>query len=152
MSFSEIELDLKSKGYKKSKLRIAILEILNTSAQPQSALEILTKASIKFKEIESQSRYSNLNKTSIYRQLEILEKENIIIEIDLSEGKKRYEIKPKNSHHHHLICIKCTKIECYSIHEDLLEIETEINTKMGFKVEKHHLEFFGKCKNCQSKI
>ena len=151
MSFSEIELSLKTKGYKKSKLRLEILEILHSSAKPKSALEILSEATAKFKDTP-QSRYSSLNKTSIYRQLEILEKENIINEIDLSEGKKRYELKPKNGHHHHLICIKCTKIECYSVHQDLLEIETEINQKMGFKVEKHHLEFFGKCKNCQSLI
>lgn len=152
MLFSEIEIDLKNKGYKKSDLRLKILEVLKLKSV-LDVPQILSLVTIKLKKVNPdvtiKSRYSNINKTSIYRQLEVLRNENIINEIDIGDGKKRYEIKPEKGHHHHLVCLKCNKIECYSIKKDLIEIENEINTQMKFKVQKHLLEFFGECENCQ---
>jgi len=91
-----------------------------------------------------------VNKTTVYRQLDSLQKNGIIQEIDLGEGKKRYEITSR--HHHHLLCSRCKKIECIEFHENLDPQLSEISKSTKFKVTGHILEFLGICEQCQQKI
>jgi Fe2+ or Zn2+ uptake regulation protein len=90
-----------------------------------------------------------VNKTTVYRQLDFLVESEIIQELDFGEGKKRYEL--AKSHHHHLLCTSCDKIECIAFAEDLHSQEAEILKTTHFKVTGHMLEFFGICKKCQNK-
>ena len=90
------------------------------------------------------------NKTTVYRQLEKMLVANKIQEFDLGEGKKRYEQKDK--HHHHLICNKCHKIECFEIDKHLQAQEQDILKTNGFTVTSHMLEFFGICQKCNEEI
>jgi len=88
-----------------------------------------------------------VNKTTIYRQLDYLQKNKIIQEIDLGEGKKRYEI--ISAHHHHLRCTNCNKIECIEFKENFNPQLAEISKLSNFKVTGHELEFTGLCSLCQ---
>lgn len=88
-----------------------------------------------------------VNKTTVYRNLNTLLAENKITELDFGEGKKRYEL--NKSHHHHLICNICKKIECFEIKQDLHAQEVDILNNTGFRITSHMLEFFGICKGCQ---
>lgn len=87
-----------------------------------------------------------VNKTTVYRQLEKLIKENIVTEVELGEGKKRYELKSLG-HHHHLVCDDCGKLEDVSFNEDILL--KEVNKKSKFLIKSHNLEFFGLCVECR---
>ncbi len=86
-----------------------------------------------------------VNKTTVYRQVEKLLAEGILIEVELGDGKKRYELKSL-VHHHHLVCKKCGSLEDISLDERI--ILDEVSKKSNFKVEDHSLEFFGICVNC----
>lgn len=86
-----------------------------------------------------------VNKTTVYRQIEKLLAEDMIIEVELGDGKKRYELKSL-VHHHHLVCKKCGKLEDIRLDERV--ILAEVSKKSKFKVEDHSLEFFGICVNC----
>jgi Fe2+ or Zn2+ uptake regulation protein len=134
----ELVGSLKSKGLRKTKLRILLLEILLKSAEPLSA-ENLIEATIK--------KGVKTNKTSVYRQLLILKREKIIREVRLGENRKRYEIFPEN-HHHHLVCVDCGHIEDVDAEKDLCYLEKKIAQEKKFKVENHSLEFFGLCAKC----
>ena len=87
----------------------------------------------------------DVNKTTVYRQLEKYIAEGKILEVELGDGKKRYEIKSLD-HHHHLICNNCGKLE--DIEFDESQIMQQIVSKTEFKIEKHNLEFFGLCSKC----
>lgn len=114
-------------------------EVLNTlSKHPKTAQEI-------YKELKENG--STIDLASVYRTLDLFVKINIIQEIDLGEGKKRYELIEKNHHHHHLVCNKCGAIEDIEMKEDALI--KEVCKKSKFKVQKHKLEFFGLCEKCQ---
>lgn len=91
-------------------------------------------------------RKLGVNKTTVYRQIDKLIKEGQIIEVDFGEGKKRYELKSM-SHHHHLICQKCAKLEDVVFEEKDIFSKIEKNTR--FKIVSHNLEFFGYCAKCQ---
>lgn len=87
-----------------------------------------------------------VNKTTVYRQIEKLVSSDILIEVELGDGKKRYELKSLE-HHHHLVCKKCGKLEDIRLNEDF--ILKEVSNKTKFKIETHNLEFFGLCNNCK---
>ncbi len=86
-----------------------------------------------------------VNKTTVYRQIDKLLQENKIIEVELGDGKKRYELKDLK-HHHHLVCKKCGNIDDIEIDEKM--ILGSLSKKTSFKIESHSLEFFGTCVNC----
>jgi Fe2+ or Zn2+ uptake regulation protein len=138
---SALQDQLKGKGYRKSSFRENILTYLLKSSSPLSAKEILDS-------LEADNLFPN--KTTVYREIEKLLKERLILEIDLLDGKKRYEIYRTNDHHHHAVCTSCGKVECIDMANDLDAIENQITSKTKFRVESHVLEFFGTCAQCQT--
>lgn len=139
---SSLLANLRDKGERITHVRKAIIEILSTATRPLSVQELL--ASLKKKQL-------NVNKTTVYRQLELLLFHSIIREIRFQDRSARYELSLGDDHHHHLVCIKCHKTEDVSFEEDLERQEKVILQKKKFKVLQHSLEFFGLCASCQKK-
>lgn len=131
---------LKQKGSRITKVRKALIEILAATKTPLSVPELLPL-------LETQDL--PVNKTTVYRELDFLLEEKVVIELDLLDGAKRYEILHPDHHHHHLVCTDCGAIECVEMHHDLDEIESRIASSHKFKVTSHLLEFFGLCSKCQ---
>ncbi len=130
--------DLKSQGYKQTKVRQALIEILLENNSPLSIADILEELS---------KKGLTPNKTTVYREITFLKDIERVVEVDFGEGKKMYEI--KTSHHHHIVCINCKKVEDFPMEEDLDQTEKKILQKMGYKPVGHSLEFFGLCTDCQ---
>ncbi|MEK9166808.1 MAG: Fur family transcriptional regulator [Patescibacteria group bacterium] len=126
--------DLKAKGFRITKARAAILDLLEKSNAPVSADEIVASLGV--------------NKSTVYRELDFLESQDLITDIRLDNAKNMYESKSKN-HHHHLYCIKCKKIEEVDMDNDLDIFEKKLEKDTKFKIKKHSLEFFGTCLTCQ---
>jgi Fur family transcriptional regulator, ferric uptake regulator len=108
-----------------------LLNLLEKSHDPISVPDILSKISA--------------NKTTIYRELQEFLSDGLISEVDFGDGKKRYEL--TRDHHHHLVCKDCGKVEDIKIDEK--KILENINNQSNFLIEKHSMEFFGKCLKCQ---
>ncbi|MDX1917620.1 MAG: Fur family transcriptional regulator [Candidatus Caenarcaniphilales bacterium] len=141
MMVEKILTKLKQKGYRRSKLREAVISVLQKSQSPLSVTDLIEALS---------QRDLIRNKTSIYRELETLLQEKVIHELDLMDGKKRYEILPEGEdHHHHLICRLCGSIQCFDLADDLRSLEKQIHEQKKFLVQSHVLEFFGRCESCQ---
>lgn len=115
---------------KNTRIRQELLHLLASSKQPLSVPQLIKNISA--------------NKTSLYRQLESLQKNKLVLETDFGDGKKHYELSSLG-HHHHLICNSCGHIEDICFSEKLLLSQI----KSPFKIQTHHLEFFGLCANCQ---
>jgi Fur family ferric uptake transcriptional regulator len=129
---------LKSDGCRITSLRKNILIFMLDNKIPLSSLDV-----------QKHFLKNNIpaNKTTIYRELEFLNKKNIISEIIFLDGIKRYEIILK--HHHHIVCVNCNKIEDVVLKKDLADQEKIITKSKKFKIINHSLEFFGICKKCQ---
>ena len=130
--------DLSSKKLRITKLRKFLLQILLKNKEPLSVEDLISSLS---------KHKINVHKTSVYRQLDVLKKVEIIREIQFGENKKRYEIFSDN-HHHHLVCNDCGKIEDIESDKDLGILERKIVKEKKFKVTSHLLEFFGLCAKC----
>ncbi len=110
-----------------------ILKILNASTTPSS-----------FDFISSKLSLLNIkpNKTTIYRNLEKLEKSGVIKKVILSDQKQFWEINQKNTQHYHLVCNSCESIECKPFNF-IFSFDLP-----GFTVQKKELNLFGICQNC----
>lgn len=133
---------LKESGERITPIRTALLDILSKIHEPRSPQELLAALA---------KRGFKANKTTVYRQLEVLRYYNIIQEVNFADRTKRYELVSEAGHHHHLVCLDCGRVEDVTFPTDLEKQEQEIWRKNKFKVLQHSLEFFGLCKNCQAK-
>lgn len=109
-----------------------ILSLIQESASPVDVYTLCSKVAV--------------NKTTIYRNIDSLIESGDIVEVDLLDGKKRYESSAL-SHHHHLVCEKCKKIQDVDFYEE--SILTQIEASTGFLLLKHNTEFFGLCASCK---
>jgi Fe2+ or Zn2+ uptake regulation protein len=134
----QILADLKASGVRLTPIRQFMIDLLVTSGAPLSAPEILD--TLHQKKITA-------NKTTIYRELEFLVNKKIAEEVWLGSAPLRYEI--KESHHHHLVCVKCRRVTDIEFESHLTEQEKTIYKTKKFKVLNHALEFFGLCNKCQ---
>ena len=127
---------LKEKGIRVTAGRISILNIISASNKGLSAEVIYT---------ECKKQNNNLNLSTIYRTLEILEEKDVIKKINI-DGPAIYVLKKEN-HKHTLecdVCHKCVEIPC-----PMEEIEEAIKARVGFSLTKHKLELNGICDECK---
>ncbi len=130
--------DLKSRGHSLTKARKALVELLDVSQKPLSAMDLVA---VLFE------RGLKVNKTTVYRELKFLVEQGLICEIDLGEGNKRYEAVP-TSHHHHIVCQQCNAVTCLDMEDELHLMEQQITDRTGFVIAGHDLKFFGLCPTC----
>jgi Fe2+ or Zn2+ uptake regulation protein len=116
---------IKQSGLRMTPARTGIIKLFILSKNPITAVEMQANIQV--------------NKTTVYRELNVLLEHGYISEVDFGDGIKRYELSALG-HHHHLICTKCRSIADIELDHDF--------TKEQFTVLKHNLEFFGVCRNC----
>ena len=124
---------LKTKKKRVTPARTKIINILCSTPSPITAETLVKKV--------------HINKTTAYRELEFLLKNEFIQEVDFGDGTKRYELK-ELKHHHHLVCLRCKSVQDISFDENLEKEENKIRKNLKFQVLRHDLEFFGYCNNC----
>jgi Fe2+ or Zn2+ uptake regulation protein len=125
-------------GGRLTKIKKAIIDILSENHCLLAKVELVEK--LKTKKI-------NPDRSTIYRELQALTKNNIIIKNTLA-GIDYYEI--PQDHHHHLVCINCNSISKIKIGNHLERQEKQIAKKNKFNVVNHSLEFYGYCHKCQA--
>lgn len=90
---------------------------------------------------EINKKIKTIDKVSIYRTLDLFQKEKIITPVINLEGEQFYEKNNDTDHHHHIICTACHKTECIDCTEPKIK-----TTK--FKNLNHSLIFTGLCQTC----
>lgn len=131
---------LKQHGYKLTRQRRAVLNILAHSH------DHLTPASI-YEKVHQD--YPEIGFTTIYRTLEILSRLNLICELHAGGSCHSYTIGTME-HHHHLICSNCGTVIGFTDCK-LGDVERTLSRQTGFKINDHLLEFVGLCQSCQKR-
>lgn len=119
---------------RETNVRKQIKELLTHCEKPLSVPEI--------------NEHIRVNKTTLYRQIISMVEEGLLSQFDFGDGTMRYE-STTNGHHHHIVCLKCKKIEGIELGDDFTKEEQYILAKNHFMVTSHALEFFGICESCQ---
>lgn len=120
-----------------TKIKKAIIAVLSEKHCLLTKTELVEKLT---------ARKINPDRSTIYRELLFLEKNNIVVKNTIL-GAGYFEI-PKN-HHHHLICINCNSIGYVEMSNHLKKHEKQIAKQNKFNIINHSLEFYGYCRKCQ---
>lgn len=131
-----IESFLSEQSYRVTKVRLHVFSRLQQASQPLSTSQLVEQS-------------SQINKTSVYRTIEIFLALGIITSIPHG-WKQRYELsEPFKPHHHHLHCTRCGQLS--AIHSAQLEsLIKDISDEQDFIATRHHFEISGLCNDCQS--
>jgi len=90
--------------------------------------------------------------STIYRTVKLMARMGILRELELAEGHKHYELnQPYPYHHHHLICVKCSKtIEFKS--DSILKVGSKTAQKEGYHLLDCQLSIHAICPQCQRSL
>ncbi|GMK37995.1 zinc-specific metallo-regulatory protein [Paenibacillus sp. CCS19] len=88
--------------------------------------------------------YSGLSFDTVYRNLRIMEELGVLEQVMFEEGVRFKLHCREHDHHHHLICLQCSKT--YPIKHCPMDA-TDVPD--NFQVVKHKFEVFGYCKDCR---
>ena len=138
MQPTEFLKNLKQTGYRRTPQREMILQAICESDGHITADEIIARV---------RKRYTSLNKSAVYRTLDLLVRTSFVNPTDFGRGCVTYEIH-RDPHHNHLVCRECGKM----IQVDasvFAPVERKLREEYAFSPDLDHFAIFGRCRKCQ---
>jgi Fur family ferric uptake transcriptional regulator len=113
--------------------------------------EVLARANgghLSVAEVEMAVRTSGppLHRATIYRTLDRLVADGLLIRTNLGSDRSQYEI--ALHHHHHLVCGECGHVE-HVPHEIVCGAIRRIEDDSGFDLAEASVSLHGRCRGCQ---
>ena len=96
-----------------------------------------------------QKRRPDVGRTTVYRTLKLLQAAGLAQELEL-RGESRFEREYNRAHHDHFICQHCGDIIEFESPE-IERIQDEIAAGLGFEIEGHRHQIFGRCRACAAR-
>jgi Fur family ferric uptake transcriptional regulator len=129
---------LKSAGLRITQPRVAIIEALIRREHPVS-----------IEQLHHDLANDACDLVTVYRCLAVFEELGLVRRCFFHNGTGLYEINLNDSHHHHIVCKSCGKVE--RIDASFTESTERILRERGYEQVTHLVEFFGVCPACQKK-
>ena len=97
---------------------------------------------------EVKKEYPGLGQATVFRNLNKMAEEGILLRIEVPGGAREYELRaPK---HYHAKCMKCGKL--FDIEMDYMpNLEKKVKDAHGFQFSGHDIIFTGLCSSCIKK-
>jgi Fur family transcriptional regulator, ferric uptake regulator len=130
---------LSARGYKLTRPRRAVLQVVAENSASLTPAEIHTLAG---------EHYAQTSLVTVYRTLEVLLACGAIRRVHQPDGCHAYA-RASEGHAHHVICEKCHSVVEFDCC-DLGDLLAAVQRRTGFQVESHWLELFGACPNCRA--
>jgi len=129
---------LREKGLRLTPQRRLIADVIHDASSHLTAEDIIAYV---------QSKMPGVNKSTIYRTLELLEESGCVFKSE--SGDHFIYHHAEQGHHHHLVCRRCGKtVECS---ENLFnQVEQSLAEKYGFRVSFKHIVMSGLCDTCKN--
>ncbi|MFZ5814813.1 MAG: Fur family transcriptional regulator [Bacillota bacterium] len=138
MTVDQIMQQLKQMGCKLTPQRRMIVEAMVEAGDQQlTADEIYQRV---------RATYPEVGLDTIYRNLRLLVKLNVVDEVKLPGKLAQYSFN-QQAHAHGLICLDCGA-EIPLGHCPIKELETVAREEHGFIISSHRIELFGYCPRC----
>ena len=121
--------------------RRRLVEVLAGAERPAALPDIASSA-------------PDLALSSIYRNLEVLERCGVVNRISAGGERGYFELaEPLLSHHHHLVCISCGAIEDIELSDELEQMVdrnlAEAARQSAFTPLRHLVDLHGHCSQCE---
>ena len=135
--------NLKSSGLKATLPRLKILEIFQSNAVRHLTAEDVYKILL--------NENMDVGLATVYRVLTQFEQAGLLNRNHFETGKAIFELN-EGSHHDHLVCLDCGKVEEF-YDEQIEKRQNLIAKERGFNIAEHSLAIYGNCTklNCEHK-
>ena len=92
------------------------------------------------------ARLPQVNASTVYRNLDMLVREGLVLRTDLGGPRAYYE--PAHEHsHHHLVCESCGRV--VHVHDDVFgDVPERLRSAYGFELGGREVTLFGRCADC----
>ena len=127
--------DLKSSGLKATLPRLKILEIFQNSQVRHLSAEDVYKLLL--------AENLDVGLATVYRVLTQFEQAGLLSRNHFESGKAVFEL-DHGSHHDHLVCLDCGRVEEF-FDEEIEKRQQKIAAERGFKLAEHALALYGSC-------
>jgi len=88
-------------------------------------------------------QYPTLSLATIYKNISLMQENNVIIEVPMNGQKSKYEL--KKDEHMHLICQNCGEIQ-----DTKISLETKKTLILeDFQLSSSQINLYGLCQQCQ---
>ena len=141
MNLDDVYNILTKNGYKLTKQRKVLIDIFIKNRDLFLSVEDIQR---KINKIGI-----NLDLSTIYRNLMVLENSNLVCKIQ-NENSNLYKIRTMKKHHHHLICKKCGK--AVSFEYCPTDTFSRIAEENGYTFTDDKIELYGYCNNCKNNL
>lgn len=133
--------ELRNVGLKVTIPRLKILEILEKQLDDRHlSAEQVYKILI--------AEGEEIGLATVYRVLTQFEAAGLVSRHHFEGGNSIFELN-KGSHHDHVVCMKCGKVDEFT--DELIEKrQAEIAQSLGYTLTDHSLYLYGYCANCKS--
>jgi len=131
---------LRTRGYRITPQRIAILKVLLESDRHPSVEDIYQQVRLSF---------PTTSLATVYKTISVVKELGEVLELEFSSDHNRYDgMRPYP--HPHLICLRCGRVVDPEL-TGLDHLTTSLMAETGFSIVRHRLDFFGICPDCQQK-
>ena len=127
--------DLKNAGLKATLPRLKILELFETSTERHLSAEDVYKILINTGE--------DVGLATVYRVLTQFEEAGLLSRHHFESGKAVFEIN-EGTHHDHIVCVKCGRVEEF-YDEEIEKRQKTAAESRGFVMQEHSLMIYGIC-------
>ncbi len=130
-----ITAELKSMGLKATAPRLKILEIFQNGRQRHMSAEDV------YRELLAENQEIGL--ATVYRVLTQFEQAGLLKRSNFEAGKAVFELE-EGTHHDHLVCVDCGRVEEF-YDAEIERRQQTIAAEHGFKLQDHALSLYGSC-------
>lgn len=129
---------LRDAGYRLTKVRLTVLQILEENDGHMTSSQILEA---------TQELDNSIGRASVFRTLDLLTGLMIIRPTYIESSVTPTYVLMPDGHHHHIVCSNCNKI--IEFHDcDLDKLAAQLEHTYNVKITGHLLEFYGLCSQC----
>ena len=135
--------DLRNIGLKATLPRLKVLELFQTSTQRHMSAEDVYKLLL--------NENADIGLATVYRVLTQFEQAGLLMRHHFESGKAVFELN-EGSHHDHLVCLQCGKVEEF-YDPEIEKRQIKIAKDRGFNIHDHSLYLYADCTkpNCPGK-
>jgi Fur family ferric uptake transcriptional regulator len=133
--------DLKNIGLKATLPRLKILDIFRQGTRRHMSAEDV------YKELLADNH--DIGLATVYRVLTQFEQAGLLKRSNFESGKAVFEM-DEGSHHDHLVCLQCGRVEEF-FDPEIEKRQQRIAKDRGFALQEHALSLYGNCSkpNCE---
>ena len=127
--------NLKDMGLKATLPRLKILDLFETSDVRHLTAEDVYRVLL--------NDSMDIGLATVYRVLTQFEQAGILVRHHFESGKAVYELN-QGSHHDHLVCLQCGRVEEF-FDEEIERRQKKIAKERGFEIHDHSLHIYADC-------